>query len=367
MPAKKTVLITPLNWGLGHATRLVPVIEYLIRSKAKVIIAADQRPLDFLKQRFPETEIVRFPGFEPRYPNNSRMALFLTCSFPKLWHQSRRAHKVLQELVKKHQINIVISDNRYECYSKYTYNVFITHQLNIQVNGLQKLFKPIIDNLINRYIKKFDEIWIPDFEDSVKNLSGILSHIKKYPIENYHFTGPLSRLKPVNSNLTNEETDLLVILSGPEPQRTALEKLLVKQTLKSGLKTTILQSKPEENITIQKDNIRIISHVEDEQMISLIQSATIVISRPGYSTIMDLCMFGKKAIFIPTPGQTEQEYLAHKLKTEGYCYAESQKSFQLEQCLSAAEKYKGLPKFKWQHQVRTLIDNLLSVESMKDS
>lgn len=360
MPEKKTVLITPLNWGLGHATRIVPVIEYLLNKDTKVIIAADKRPFEFLKQRFPETVIIRLPGFEPRYPKNTMMALRMLLSFPKLWQQSKVAHSTLQEIIRKNMVDIVISDNRYECYSKNTYNIFITHQLNIQTKGTQKLFQPFIKRIIKNFIKKYDELWIPDFEDPIENLSGKLSHVKRFPIENYHFIGPLSRFKPMATNLQVDEIDVLVILSGPEPQRTILEKMVIKQSLRSGLKTTILQSKPEGNTTIQKGNLRIFSHVNDDQMTALIQSASIIISRPGYSTVMDLCVFGKKAIFIPTPGQTEQEYLAQKMKLQGYCYTTSQKTFLLEQCLSAAESYSGLPKIEWKNKVGILIDNLLS-------
>ncbi|MCB2207793.1 MAG: hypothetical protein KQH67_05810 [Bacteroidetes bacterium] len=360
MPARKTVLITPLNWGLGHATRMVPIIEYLLNNNANVLIAADKRPYDFLKQRFPETEIIRFPGFEPRYPHSSMMAVRLSASFPAFWRQSHQAHKVLQEIVKEKQVDIIVSDNRYECYSKHTYSIFITHQLQVQTKGFQKLFQPFITRLIYRYIKKYDELWIPDYEDTDENLSGKLSHVKQFPIRNYHFTGPLSRFKTISKKPFNETIDILVILSGPEPQRSILEELISKQALKTGLKTTILQSKPEVNTDIQKENIRIISHADDTQMAVLIQSASMIISRPGYSTIMDLHVFGKKAIFIPTPGQTEQEYLAKKMKALGYCYFEKQKSFELNKALLVSEKYTGIPKTTSQHQIESLIDRLLS-------
>jgi uncharacterized protein (TIGR00661 family) len=360
MQARKTVLITPLNWGLGHATRMVPVIESLINKNANVLIAADKRPYEFLKQRFPKTEIIRFPGFEPHYPNNSMMAFRMAWSLPKLWCQNYQANRFLQEIIRKYQVDIIISDNRYESYSKSTYNIFITHQLHIQTNGLQKLFQPFIKRLINGFIKKYDELWIPDFENANENLSGKLSHVKRFPIRNYHFTGPLSRFKAITRKSQADGIDLLVILSGPEPQRSILENLISEQVLKSGINTTILQSKPEENIDTQKENIRIISHAGDTQMAELIQSASIIVSRPGYSTIMDLCIFGKKAVFIPTPGQTEQEYLAKKMKALGYCYFENQNSLDLNNALIVSENYIGLPKITSQHQVEVLIDRLLS-------
>ena len=360
MNKKKTVLVAPLNWGLGHATRIVPIIKALLNHNSKVIIAADKRPYEFLKQRFPDIEIIRFPGFEPEYSAKASMALKMALSFPLMLKKGREANKMLQKIIAQYHVDIIISDNRFEVYSKDTYSIFITHQLNIQTNGWHWIFKSFIIKLIYRYIKHYDELWIPDYKDMEQNLSGKLSHIKKFPIENYHFIGPLSRFEPNKDYNDIEKHDLLVILSGPEPQRTKLENLLIKQVLQSNLKTTILQSKPEENKKTQKENIKFISHASDEQIAALIKSAKMIISRPGYSTIMDLSVFGKKAIFIPTPGQTEQEYLAYKLKNQAYCYYEKQKSFNLNRSLKESEKYNGLPKLNLNKTLENHIRQLLS-------
>lgn len=360
MNKKKTVLVAPLNWGLGHATRIVPIVEALLNHNSRVIIAADKRPYEFLKQRFPDIEIIRFQGFEPEYTSKASMALKMALSFPLMLKKGRDANKILQKIISQHHIDIIISDNRFEAYSKDTYSVFITHQLNIQTNGWQRIFKPLITKLINNYIQHYDELWIPDFEDPERNLSGKLSHIKRFPIKNYHFIGPLSRFKSNEDYNDIEKKDLLVILSGPEPQRTNLESLLIKQVLQSNLKTTILQSKPEENKNTQKENIKFISHASDKQIAELIKSAKMIISRSGYSTVMDLSVFGKKAVFIPTPGQTEQEYLANKLKNQAYCHYEKQESFNLKKSLKESEKYNGLPKLNLNKSLENHIRKLLS-------
>ncbi|MEE4260488.1 MAG: glycosyltransferase family protein [Bacteroidales bacterium] len=360
MNKRITVLVTPLNWGLGHATRTVPVIEHLVRRNARVVIAADKRPLDFLKLRFPDIEFIRFPGFEPRYPNNSMMAIHMARSFSRMWQQSRKSHHFLQEIVAEYEVDIIISDNRFECYSKHAYNVFVTHQLQIQTEGWQNIFKSFINKINYGYIKKYDELWIPDVENPENNLSGKLSHVSKFPVSHYHFIGPLSRFKSNCGKIQYDRIDLLVILSGPEPQRTILEDLITNQAIKSQLKTTIVQGKTEENKITREENITFISHADDTQMAVLIQSAEMIISRPGYTTIMDLCVFGKKAIFIPTPGQTEQAYLAKKMLSEGYCYSENQKAFNLERSFSAAKKFSGLPKITSQEKMAFLIENLFT-------
>lgn len=341
MPQKKTILVCPLDWGLGHATRMVPVIELLTERGAKVIIGADNRPLNFLMQRFPSCEFVKLPGFSPTYPVNGSMALVMLKSFPQMGAAARKAHDLLQEIITGKKVDIVISDNRYELHSKKAYCVFVTHQLDIATPGLTVPAKPVIRGIINRYIRKYDELWIPDFEGE-PNLSGKLSHIRHMPLDNYHFIGPLSRFSLVDAELSSEKTEILALLSGPEPQRTMLEQLLISQITDSGKKAVILQGKPEETSGQKNGNIRIIPHLPDEKLAALIKSAKTIITRPGYSTIMDLAVLGKKAVFIPTPGQTEQEYLAQRFKKEKIFYSGQQKSFDLNRALKAQENYSGL-------------------------
>ncbi len=360
MTQQKTVLFAPLNWGLGHATRLVPVIELFLSNQVKVLLAADKRPYDFLKDRFPECEMIRLPGFEVFYPEKGSMALRMMLSFSDMQKKASEAHKLLEEIIEQFNVDIVISDNRYELSSSKAYSVFITHQLNIQTFGWQRLFKPIIRKITWSYIRKYDELWIPDFKDPAQSLSGKLSHVKQFPVENYHFTGPLSRFD-LNTGIHKMDSfDLLVILSGPEPQRTIFEQMVTEHLLKNNLKATILQSKPEKKMIQQNKQITFISHADDQQMATLIKSADLVISRPGYSTIMDLSVFGKKAVFVPTPGQTEQIYLARELKNRGYCYFEEQASFNLVHAIEASKKYSGLPLLTRNTKPEALVTKLLS-------
>lgn len=354
----KTILVCPLDWGLGHATRMVPIIELLNKSGANVIIGADNRPLAFLKQRFPAYRFIKFPGFVPKYPKSGSMGMMMVKSFPKMIASAKRSNQLLQEIVEEEKVDIVISDNRYELYSDKAYTIFITHQLNIQTPGLSFLVKPLIQKTINRYIKKFDELWIPDFPEK-PGLSGALSHLKKMPISNYHFIGPLSRFSLVEINETKNKIDLLLLLSGPEPQRTLLEQLLTEQALETNLTTIIVQGKPELSKEKIIDNVRLIPHLDDEQMAMLVTSTDFIICRPGYSTIMDLATLNKKAILIPTPGQTEQEYLAKRFMKERKFYSETQENFNLIRAIENQKKYSGvLPKDK-QDLLEVCLSNLL--------
>jgi len=341
MPQRKTILVCPLDWGLGHATRMVPVIQLLIDKGAKVIIGADNRPLSFLKQRFPECDFTKFPGFTPTYTRNGSMALAMLKSFPKMRKAAHETHKLLQKIIEEKQVDIVISDNRYELSSEQAYCIFVTHQLNIATPGITAPAKPIIQGIVNQYIRKYDELWIPDFEGE-PNLSGKLSHINNMPVNNYLFIGPLSRFSLLKEEPWPEKTGILALVSGPEPQRSVLEELLMGQITANGKKAVILQGKPEEKTEQQTGNIQLIPHLPDGKMAGLIKSSDVIISRPGYSTIMDMAVLGKKAFFIPTPGQTEQENLAEKFKNEKIFNSAPQKSFNLNRAMKEQEHYKGL-------------------------
>ncbi len=356
---QKNILVCPLDWGLGHATRMVPVIEMLSRKGANVIIAADNRPLDFLQQRFPKNTFIKLQGFRPKYPAHGSMSLAMFMSLPEMIKTASKANKVLQEIIDQYQIDAIISDNRYELSTSKIPTVFITHQLNIRTAGWQKIGKPLIDIIINHYINKFDEVWVPDISGNFQ-LSGKLSKSKRSKFNIYNI-GLLSRF--YNSDIKDIpiSNDLLIVLSGPEPQRTILEELLLSQTLETKLKTVLLLGKPGEQVRKEIENVTVISHLPDAEFSRLIRSSKIVISRPGYSTLMDLAILGKKAIFIPTPGQTEQEYLAKRLLEKGIAFSQSQNSFDLIVALSKQSNFKGLFIKNKPELLESRIDHLLNI------
>lgn len=359
MKSSKNILVCPLDWGLGHATRMVPIIEMLGRKGVNVIIAADNRPLEFLIRRFPQNTTIQLQGYSPSYPSNNNMAVAMLKSIPAMVLKARQAKKILHTIIIDHNIDAVISDNRYELSTSKVPTVFITHQLNIQTRGWQTIGKPIINKTIHHYVNKFDEVWIPDLQGEF-GLSGNLSKSVKFTSKLFN-VGLLSRFSKPEINLNSKSIDLLIILSGPEPQRTILEKLLLSQALKTEQKTVILLGKPEENVNNKIKNVRLISHLRDPEFASLIQSAKIVVSRPGYSTLMDLAVIGKKAIFIPTPGQTEQEYLANRLLEKGIAFSQSQNNFNLPDAIKNEKLYKGLFIENKPELLEARINNLLNI------
>jgi predicted glycosyltransferase len=229
---------------------------------------------------------------------------------------------------------VVISDNRYGCWNRKVKSIFITHQLMVK----SPFAENILHRMISSYISKFDECWIPD-HPGPNNLSGDLSHKFKVP-SNAFYVGPLSRLKPKDTG--SFKFKILAIISGPEPQRSIFERLISEQLFNSGLKCMMVFGLPEEIQKAEhKGNILMINHLNSEEMQDAIASSEIIIARSGYSTIMDLSVMNKKAIFIPTPGQTEQEYLARYLFQKKISCFQKQSEFDLDSALKESEKFNG--------------------------
>ena len=239
MQKSKRVLVCPLNWGLGHAARDIPIIRKLTEEGFEVIIAASGDALDFLKIEFPELTIINIPDYEIRYSKKNVQIIKMLALIPRIIFYSFKEHSVLKKISKYYEIDIVISDNRYGLWNNQTYNIFITHQLKVKFPGILKLFEPIYKLVSGFFIDKFDECWIPDYQSN-PNLSGELSHTKS-KLRNWYFIGPVSRFIKEANKKVNEDIDVLFVLSGPEPQRSIFENIIINQVKETSLKIAIVR------------------------------------------------------------------------------------------------------------------------------
>ena len=237
----------------------------------------------------------------------------------------------MQSIIKDYNIDGVISDNRFGLYSKTIPCVFITHQLQIQ----SPYFSDSIRDFNYKYINKFDACWVMDDEEN--NLAGSLSKPNTLP-NNTKYIGTQSRFEKKESK---KKYDFLAIVSGPEPQRTILEKGLINALKDRTEKSLIVLGKPELNTSEQIGNLSLKSHLNAKELNTAILQSDLIICRPGYSTVMDLAKLEKKALFIPTPGQTEQEYLAENFMSKGICYSQNQSDFNFELALRESKNYNG--------------------------
>ena len=331
------ILVSPLDWGLGHATRCIPIIKYLREKGVDVVIAADGMQLKLLLEQFPGIEHVVLKEYNVKYSRFLPASMKVVLQVPKLLSAIKKENKELQNIIKSKNIDAVISDNRYGLYSDSVPCVLITHQLNIQASAGSRRFS----DKVMEFVKKFNICWIPD-NAGEDNLSGNLSHPLPEGIK-ANYIGPLSRFSTASGS-RDMKYDLLILLSGPEPQRKILEKKVLKQLGQlSYIKALIVQGLPgNTEISSPYSNVDVVPHLNNISLMEKIMCSKSIVCRPGYSTIMDLATIGgKRALFIPTPGQTEQEYLAMRFEALEIAVWVQQKKFVLKDSLTKVFSSKG--------------------------
>jgi glycosyl transferase family 28 len=360
---KSRILVAPLDWGLGHTTRCIPIIKELLAQNFEVLAAGDQHQERLLRAEFPNLTFLRLKGYGIRY-SKKNLSLKLISQVPKIMFRIRDEHGWLKEAVTAHNIDAVISDNRFGLYHKKIPTVFITHQLQIKTN-LGGLSEKILRNWNYRFINRFTECWIPDSEGS-DNLAGELSHPSVLPKIPVTYIGLLSRFKiydPFTEFPGSQSGHLLFLLSGPEPPRSLLEDKVINDASHYPGTATIVRGLPSSLSAIPSTRmIKVFNHLPSNELRQEIQSAEMVISRCGYSTAMDLVSLGKKAILIPTPGQTEQEYLAAYLHGQRIAFTVAQKDFSLPGVLEKAKQFHyrvpTFPEGKLKEAIQSLLSKL---------
>ena len=333
---KKRILVAVLNWGLGHATRAIPIIRELSRNHS-VLIASTERSLALLRQEFPSCETLDFPDYSVRYSRNGKcLIIYLLIQLPKILVLLFLEHLRTLKIVKKHSVEIIFSDNRYGVYSKRIPCFFMTHQLRFRLPESLRKFEIISVWFNQLMLRNFKTVFVPDFPGD-KNLSGQLGHPEVFSkSEKIRYIGPLSGLVPEKVRQT---IDALILISGPEPQRTSLEKLILKQIEDIPGHCVVVLGKPEMKQTVTSlRSHEIISHLDRNTLSKYMSRADVIVSRAGYSTIMEVISFKKPALFIPTPGQTEQEYLAERLNGAGLFYCVTQDKIDLAHDIKKAKE-----------------------------
>ena len=301
----KRVIVAPLNWGLGHATRCIPIIKALQKANFTPVIASDGQALEFLNQEFPELESIVLPSYKITYGKYLKSDLLR--KLPTFLKVRKEEKEFLKEYSRTKAVVGIISDNRFGAYLDNIPSVYITHQVNVKAG----IFTSLTSMVNHRIIRKFDECWIPDQKGSL--YSGELSKTTKKL--NQKYIGILSRIKKTDSE---KNIDILIVLSGPEPNRTQLEEKLKAKFRDSDSNVYLIQGKieDEQKITTQ-GNLTIINFALSDALENYLNTAKLVVCRSGYSSIMDVISLNKEAILIPTKGQSEQEYLGEYFSKKG--------------------------------------------------
>ena len=286
------ILVAPLNWGLGHATRCIPIISDLISQGHEVVIGADGQAAEYLKDRFPYLQHIALPELNLCYSSGSSQVWTIVRQLPHFFRWINRDDKARKEQPKLSTFDVVISDNRFGLRGA-NYSIYITHQLHIMLPRGWKWLEPLLERWHRHIIERYNECWVPDYEDITQSLAGKLSHPDRLP-KNVRYIGPLSRMAQYKSRQVECDGSIVAVISGLEPQRTIFEEAVKQQY---GDKVHIINGKP--------------PYPSDEELADMLLRAKTIISRSGYSSIMDYHALGvlNKAQLTPTPGQPEQEYL----------------------------------------------------------
>lgn len=367
--AKPKILVAPLDWGLGHSTRCIPIVNELVTLNCEIWIAGKGKNLSILQMEFPLLNFLELEGYDIYYHSaKNNLTWTIARQIPKIRERIQYENEWLEEMMEIHHFDAVISDNRYGLYTDKALSIFITHQLYIKT-GLGDWADKVLQRINYRYINSFDECWIPDFETPF-NLAGSLSGSMQPPA-NTKYIGPLSRFEKKDELI---KYSLLIILSGPEPRRTIWEEKLLQQLQNYRGRVLLVRGLPdaEEQPRINA-SIEILNYLPSSKLNTAIEQAEWVICRSGYTSVMDLVQLKHKAIIVPTPGQPEQEYLAKYLHQKEVFYTVSEKSFSLQKCLDEAVDFPfNFTVFdqrpaSYKTNIRTLIEQIANRYCVKEA
>lgn len=320
MAASPTVLVAPLHWGLGHATRCIPIIDELLAQGADVVLGSDGAALALLQDHYPHLPAVELPTYGIRYPTRY-MGYNMAVQLPRIQRTIQLERKKTATIVQEYGIDALISDNRYGVHHPECPSVFVTHQLHLRLSP--PFFQRMVNGLLHRRLRVFDACWVPDWE-TAPQLSGNLGHpaIAQPPTT---YVGPLSRLQ----HLPEQSTcwDIVAVLSGPEPQRQYLEDALVEQLQTHPIRALVVSGRPADTTRRQLGpQLYQQDFMAQAELQQTLAESHLLVARSGYTTVLDCAAMGRSCVlWVPTPGQTEQEYLAERLVAQGIGMRQAQK------------------------------------------
>ncbi len=357
MPALPKVLICPQHWGLGHVTRTIPVIRYFLSRGYPVILASSGAGSELLRMEFPDLRVLDLPDYGMRYPFKN-MYLNMGLQLIQMHIAIVREHFAIRRICKEEGIGMIVSDARLGASQKRIPSVIITHHLHFPLDNF--LSEWMSDVWMRFFYMMFDQIWVPDVAGEI-NLSGALSHT--FRSTKHYFIGVLSRFKKMDLDIAY---DYAFVLSGPEPQRTAFEEILLKQMHHLGNVRCILIRGTREAKSIQvaaqnfEGSLDIRDLISGNELNEIMCASDWIVSRSGYSTLLDLSVIRKNALLIPTPGQPEQEYLAKELTRKKLFYSTTQDLLNLEKDIPLSRSYPGYAQMDFGPSLGDRLDPLLS-------
>jgi uncharacterized protein (TIGR00661 family) len=311
----------------------------MLKAGHELTLIGRGRSLELLKKELKERcSYLNIPDYSSPYSKGDFFVAKFLSYFPIYINEIIKEHKRIKELIRDEKYERIISDNRFGVYHSEVPSYFISHQLRFIAPGRIRTFEMATERFNYSFKKNFSKFLVPDYKEN--SLSGELSHNLRYFKESkVEYLGVLSSIK---KKCLREDIDYFISLSGPEPQRTILEKKVLKQAPLLKGRIIIALGKPEDPRQEVVNHLHIFGYLERERQEEIMNRSKLVITRPGYTTLMELAMLKKKALFIPTPGQTEQIYLANYHKKKGNFYSINQDRLNLVKNVKEAKRYKGV-------------------------
>ena len=354
------ILVSPLSWGLGHATRDVPIINHLLEKGHEIGVAATGIALELLAIEFPSLRFYEVPDYPSPYTSEGFSVPRVVALLPAMQNDIIREHRIISKIAKQDKYDLIISDNRYGAYARGVPSLFISHQIRFSTPGGIERLERMIEAYSEHYHKNYERVIIPDNPPGALSLSGKLGRARR----------PITRKRAYYAGIITDiakkdvvhDIDYLVSISGPKVTKDALKEAIVLQigslpgekVILLGDPGTIFEQRPDEDTLVK-------SHATRSEMADLMNRARFVITRSGYTTVMELAELGKKDIlFTPTPGQTEQEYLSVYYKERGWIHSVPQRELNLVSDIAQARRMKGFPPMvRSQDNIRRLYNQVI--------
>lgn len=342
----KRILFAVHDWGLGHASRSLLLIRALVeRGDSITVVSAAGDGMRLLQSELGDA--CRFVSYRDipkpfsRWP--AMFYLRMSLATPWVLARMRSEHRFVEALVAREHYDCVVSDSRFGMWSANIPSYCILHSLRQIIPGRPRWMERLVERGQRDLTKGFTRILIPDIEEQ-QGLSGELGHdpVIDWGVDRLCYIGPLSGISRTDAPV---DIDCFFSISGIEPQRSILEKRVLAALPQLDGRIVVTLGRPAQAGSCrQSGNATVHGYLDRKAQGEMLNRARLVMTRSGYTTLMELAELGQRALLVPTPGQSEQEYLARFHHQRGHVWSTTQRNLDFARDIAQAMARPGLPR-----------------------